>query len=288
MKSLKTALINIRRLPYKSLIAICMISITFFVTYSFSLLIIGSEQVLNYFESRPTLIAFFNIKATDEQLAQVKTAIQELDFVEEVLIVSKQEALEYYKEKQDNPLLLELVTAEILPASIEVSTIEPTYLPEVETKLQQFEQIEEIVLQRDVIDQMISWAQSLRLVGLVIVIVLVVLSLFVISSTISFKIANQGKLVSILRIIGASNTYIITPYIYEGFIYGLVGSVIGWSGSLAWLLYLSPWLQTFVGEIMQLPPPWQFFAIQLGIGTSLGLFFGGIASLVAGKKLIKK
>lgn len=288
MKSLKTALINIRRMPYKSLIAISMIAITFFVAYSFSLLMVGSQKVLDFFETKPTVIAFFKIKTNEEDVKNVQNAIESLNYVESVKVISKDEALVYYQEKQDNPLLLELVTADILPASIEISTIDPDYLPKVEQELTKMESIDEIVLQKDVVNQLVEWTRSLRMVGLVTISFLVLLSFFIISSTISFKIGNQGRLVGILRIIGASSGYIITPYIYEGFIYGLLGSIIGWSLTYACFLYLSPWLSSFVGEIISFPVPWEFFAVQLGLGTSLGLFFGGTASILAGKRLIKK
>ena len=288
MKSLKTALINIRRMPYKSLIAIAMISITFFAGYSFSLLLIGSQIILRNFENQPTIMAFFQIRTEPEEVEKVVSELKKHEFVDSVKVISKEEALEFYQERQDNPLLLELVTSDILPASVEVSTIDPEYLAQTEQILMNFSQIDEVVLQKDVVDQLVQWTNSLRMVGLVITSVLAVLTFFIITSTISFKIGNQGKLVSILRIIGASSGYIITPFIYEGFIYGFLGSVIGWGIMYACFLYLMPWLNSFMGAIIALPPSWEFLALQAGIGTSAGVFFGGMASVFAGKKLIKK
>ncbi len=288
MKSFKTALINIRRMPYKSLIASGMIILTFFIAYSFSMLMIGSEVILNFFETRPTIIAFFQIRVDDAEVNQVATSIEELDYVDSIKVVSKDEALAYYQERQQNPLLLELVTADILPASIEISTTDPDFLPQIEQDLGAYEQIDEVVLQREVIEQLTAWTHSLRMVGLVITSVLLLLTFSTIVSTIAFKIGNQGKLVSILRFIGASSGYIITPYVYEGFIYGFIGAVVGWGLMYACFLYLMPWLSSFVGQIITLPPSWEFLAIQIGVGLTLGLFFGGFASIVAGKKLIKK
>jgi len=288
MKSFKTALINIRRMPYKSLIAIAMISITFFVAYCFSMLIFGSQLILDDFENQPTIMAFFQIRAESEQVDQVVKTLQNEEFIDSVKVISKEEALKFYQERQENPLLLELVTAEILPASIEISTTDPEYLTEVEQILMKFEQIDEVVLQKDVVDQLVQWTKSLRMVGIVVTSILAALSFFIITSTISFKIGNQSKLVNILRIIGASNSYIITPFIYEGFIYGFLGSVFGWGSMYISFLYLMPWLNSFVGSVITLPPNWEFLAIQLGIGTCAGMFFGGMASVFAGKKLIKK
>lgn len=288
MNSLKTALINIRRMPYKSLVAITIISITFFVAYTFSLLIVGSQQVLEFFEARPTLMAFFTVKSEEEEINQVKRELEQLDYIDEIKLVSKEEALTYYQEQQDNPLLLELVTADILPASIEISTVDPDNLIKLEKQLIKYDQIDEIVLQRDVIEQLTQWTYSLRLVGITLTSILAVLSLAIIISIISFKIANQSKFVSILRIIGAGSGYILTPYVYEGVIYGLVGSLVGWGAVYACLLYFTPWLQSILGQIIQFPLPWEFFAFQLGIGTGLAVFFSSTASIAAGTKLIRR
>ncbi len=288
MKPFKTALINIRRMPYKSLAAVLMITFTFFMTYSFSMLILGSQQVLSFFASKPRIIAFFDIQAETAEINQVQTSMESLSYVTDISIISKEEALQYYQQKQDNPLLLELVTADILPASIEISTAEPVYLEQIEQQLNSYSQIDDVVLQKDVVSEISRWSQSLKLTGIALVSILATMSLLIIISIISFKVSHQRKSISILRIIGAKSGFIITPYIYEGFIYGFLGSVLGWSLMYAGFLYLTPWLKSMVGEIVNFPLPWEFFGLQLGLGTSLGLFFGGFASIIAARKLIKK
>jgi cell division transport system permease protein len=214
--------------------------------------------------------------------------MQQSGLVTEIKLISKEDALSYYQSRQDNPLLLELVTAELLPASIELSAKNPESLNLIEEQLQQYSQIDEIVLQQYEIDQLTSWTNLLRLVGAGLTLALATFSLLIIISVISFKIGNQSRLVGILHILGASSSYIVTPYIFEGFIYGLLGSAVGWSLMYGGLLYLTPWIQSMVGEIIPFPPSWEFFAIQFGVGSSLAMFFGGFSSIIAAKKLIKK
>ena len=287
MQSLKSALINIRRMPYKSMAAILIISITFFVAYTVSLLMFGSQEILTFFEARPKVIAFFDIKTEDYEISEVRNDLEKLDFVEEITLISKEEALSYYQDNQDNPLLLELVTADILPASIEVAANSPEELTLIEERLNSYSQIDDVILQKDVITQLTQWTNSLRTVGLGLTIIFLVLSLLTIISIISFKVSHQRKAISILRIIGAGSGYIVTPYIYEGFIYGLLGSSFGWGLMYAGFLYLTPWLTQVLGQIITFPLTWQFFAIQYGLGTCLALFFSGFASMLAARKLIK-
>jgi cell division transport system permease protein len=288
MKSLKTTLINLRRAPYKSLATIVMITITFFVAYGFSLFLVGSQQVLRFFETQPKIIAFFDIKTETEDIKKVEAAVSQLTYVDSVKIVSKEEAFRYYQEKQDNPLLLELVTADILPASIEISATSPENLSLIHQELKQFSQIDDIIIQQDVVEQLTQWVQSLRVMGLALTIIFFTLSLLIIMSTISFKISHQKKKINILRFIGANSSFILKPYIIEGFLYGFLGSIFGWILIYAGLLYITPWLKTLVGQIILFPIPWEFFLIQVALGTSLALFFGGFASVLAAKRLIEK
>lgn len=288
MKSLKNTFINVRRTPYKSLAAMIMLSLTFFVAYGFSLFVFGSQQVLQYFESRPKIVAFFKIRAENEEIEAVKTSLEESGYADSLTLVSKEEAFNYYQEEQENPLLLELVTADILPASIEISATNPEDLSLIDQELKKFDQIDEIVIQYDIIEQLSQWVRSIRLIGIVITGVLLILSLVIIINTISFKVSGQKKKVAILRFIGADIGYIIAPFIYEGFIYGFVGSLFGWGLVYAALLYLTPWLSTLVGQIITFPIPWEVLLIQFGLGTSLALIFSGLASVVAAKSLIKR
>jgi len=89
MQSLKSALINIRRMPYKSMAAILIISITFFVAYTVSLLMLGSQEILTFFEARPKVIAFFDIKTEDYEISEVRNDLEKLDFVEEITLILK-------------------------------------------------------------------------------------------------------------------------------------------------------------------------------------------------------
>ncbi len=288
MKAFKTTLINLRRTPYKSLMAMVMIALTFFVIYGFSIFLLGSQQVLQYFEAQPKIIAFFNIKAEDADINEVKESLEQLSYVDSIKVISKQDAFNYYQEKQDNPLLLELVSADILPASIEIAAANPESLNQIHQELKRFSQIDDISIQQDVLEQLTQWISSIRIIGLVLSGILITLSLLIITSTISFKISHQKKKIAILRYIGANYGFILTPYIYEGFLYGAIGSMAGWGLMYAVFLYISPWLSSVVGQIISFPIAIEFFLIQLALGTGLALLFSGLASILAAKNLIKK
>lgn len=289
MNPLSTALVTMRRSPYQSLASIIILTLTFFVAYCFSFFLTGSEVVLRFFETRPQVIAFFDINAAPEQINQVGQAMQEKSYVAEIKIVSKDEALKIYQdENKDDPLLLELVTAQILPASIEVSGYSIDDLAKIKTDLTSYDKIDEVVLQESLIESLSSWTNSIRLVGSISVILLGLVSLLIMITVIGMKVVAKRPAIKIMRLIGATSWFIRSPFVFEGIIYGLVSSLLGWGLSYAALLYIMPWLTEFLANIPIFPIPPAFFALQLGVGTGVGMMLGAIAGGMAVGRMIKK
>lgn len=288
MNPLSTALANIRRSPFQSITAMIITTVTLFVAYSFSLMILGTQQILNYFETRPQVIGFFELDASTDEINQVSSKMQQKSYVKNIQLITQEEALSTYREEnRDDPLLLELVTADILPASIEVSADEISALVQVKNDLESLDSIEEVVFQKDIIDSLTNWTNSVRYIGLATVTTLGLTSFLIIMALISMKVTHRKKAIQVMSFLGASSWFIKAPFFFEGVIYGLVGSLVGWGIMFSALLYLTPWLKSFLGTIAILPVPWEVFAIQLGIGTTITILLGGFAGTSAIKRMMK-
>lgn len=289
MNPLFSAITSMRRSPYQSLAAILMITITAFVAYSFSLIALGTHVILRYFETRPQIIAFFELSSTAQEINQVAKALQEKSYVTEVKMVSKEEALtQYQSDNKDDPLLLELVTADILPASIEVSGKSIDDLAQIKSDLVSAPGVDEIVYQEDLIDSLNRWTKGLRLAGVITLSVLGVISVLIVLIVLGMKITSKRQAIGIMRIIGATRWYISEPYLFEGALYGCFGSILGWSVMVLALLYATPWLKEFVGAIPIIPVPWQVLAMQLAAGTLGAMLVGSLTGIWAVRRLIRK
>lgn len=288
MNPFSTAITNIRRSPFQSITAVVITTVTLFVAYSFSLMILGTQQILNYFETRPQVIGFFELDASSDEINQVGQKMQQKSYVKDIQLITQEEALDTYREEnRDDPLLLELVTADILPASIEVSADEISSLVQVKNDLESLNEIEEVVFQQDIIDSLTSWTTSVRYIGIAAVVVLGLTSFLIITALISMKVTHRKKAIQVMNFLGASKWFITGPFFFEGVIYGLVGSLVGWTAMFSILLYLTPWLKNFLGTIAILPVPWEIFALQLSIGTLTTVLLGGFAGATAVKRMMK-
>lgn len=289
MKKLQDALVAIRRSPYQSVLALLVITVTFFVGYIFSLFVLGTDSILKFFETRPQVIAFFKIETTAADVDQAAKTMQAKSYVTDVKVVSKEQALEFYKQDhKDNPLLLELVTADILPASIEVSGKDVAALSLIKEDLAGTKGVDDVVYQEDIVSNIQQWTSAIRIGGLIITSILGVVSFLVITTLMSMKISAKRQAIAVMKVIGATNWYISGPFVVEGLLYGLIGSLLGWGIMYGVLLYATPWLQEFLGVIIKFPLPTTLFAYQLGAGTLLAILLGTGASLMAARRMLKR
>lgn len=251
MKIIDTAWTHIKRSPYQAFAAILTMFLTLLVIGMFAVATAVSLSVLGYFESKPQLTVFFTDKATagDINALQVKLE-QSGKAATPMKYVSKEDALAIYKEQNKNdPLLLEMVTADILPASLEVTAVDPRYLHELEPIIKQSDGVEEVVFQKDVVDTLLSWTNAIRLVGGMLAALLAFNSFLIIMTIIGMKIALRKDEIEIMKLIGASQWYIRMPFIIEGGWYGIIGGFTAWCVIMIVLFSLREQFLSFLGAI---------------------------------------
>lgn len=279
---------NIRRTPFQAAAAVMVMFLTFFSLLTFILLAAGSQTVLKYFESKPQVIAFFKEGITDQDIQAIDNALLQESRVTKTEYISKEDALQVYREKNKNdPALLELVTANILPASLEISTQSPEDLAPIAEILKREPVVSEVIVPEDVVATLTSLTWVIRVVGLTTVGFLMIFSLLVIVMIIGFKIRLKRGEIEIMRLLGASPAFIRTPFILEGIFYGMAGAISAWIVSYGLLWYFTPWLQGYLGEVKMLPVDPLFMLILLVSVIIIALTIGGLGSFGAVKRYLK-
>jgi cell division transport system permease protein len=279
---LETVVKYIRRSPYQALAAGLVLFLTFFIISIFAFLGLVSARVVDYFATRPQLTIFFKDQATVEDIMSLKKTIENTGKIAAVKYVSKEDALKIYREQNKNdPLLLELVTADILPASLEVQTTKPEYLSEIASLVKGTPNIEEIVYQKDVVNSLISIISGLRIIGVGIIGVLLLVSTLVIITIIGIKITVRREEIEIMKLLGATDWFIRTPFILEGVFYGFVGSILGFLVALGIFVWSRSFIESFFRGVPIFPMPYVVLLEILGIEILFACFLGALASFVA-------
>jgi cell division transport system permease protein len=260
MKQPKETIRLIRRSPYQALAAALAMSLTFFISSIFILLIVGGQIVLNYIEQRPQVIAFFKDNATETQINDLSSKVQATGLTTSVKYVSKEEALAIYRERNKNePLLLESVTADFLPASIDISVKKATDIQNITNIVQGDPLVERVITPQNLVEQLVKWTNTIRIGGIAFVSTLLAVSFLIIIMVIGMRIALRRDEIAIMNLVGATKWYISRPFFIEGALYGIVGASIATFLVYSLLLFYSPNIQSFLGPIQVFPISPLFF-----------------------------
>jgi len=281
---------HIRRAPFQSLAAVLVMWLNYFMTSLLIVVIFVFGILLNYFESRPEVTAFLKDGISSTQIDQLKEDIESQEGINEVRFVSKEEALRIYQEdNQDNPLLLEMVSADILPASLEISANSPEYLNSIADFLEtKQDSVQEVIFQKEVVQKLSFWVKNIRNVGLVMVGVYGFVSLVVIMVIIGMKIGTHRDEIAALRSIGASGFYVQAPFLLEGLFYGFIGALLGELFVAGGIYYWREQILSFFAPISVLPTEPQTLALFLGGQIGVGLLLGLFAAWLASRRYIKR
>lgn len=288
MKSYKTAWKHIRRSPYQALAAVLIMLLTFLSISVFTFLVLGSSKVISYFESRPRVTAFFKDEAKQADVDALVSMLKQGDKVSSIRYVSKEEALKIYRDmNKDNPLLLDLVTADVLPASLDISTNRIEDLTSVSDVLKNSPLVDKVIYQKDLVATLTTWTSAVRKIGVVIIAVLASVSIFIMATIIGFKISQKREEIEIMRLLSATKWYVRWPFILEGVFYGVTGAILGWLIASAGLVYATPFLKEFMHGIPLLPVSWIFLLELLIAELLVAVFLGWFSSFLAVLRYLK-
>lgn len=245
---------SIRRTPYQSLTSFLILFFTLFLSLFFFNMTSFFNGILSYVETRPQVTVYFQDTVEESDIFKIRDEVSSSGKTTSIKYVSKDAALQIYKDlNKNNPLLLEMVTAEILPASLEVYASKPEYLSEIAEFLKKQQGIDEVVFQKNIVDKLVGLTTILRRTSVFVLFFLLIISVIVLMTTTAFKIALKKDEIELMTLLGASKSYVRKPFLIEGVLFG-VGS-----GTLAFLffylifLYFNTFLKSYLTGIPNLP-----------------------------------
>lgn len=251
---MKDIITSIRRTPYQSLTSFLILFFTLFLSLFFFNMTSFFNGILSYVETRPQVTVYFQDKVEESDIFKIRDEVSATGKTTSIKYVSKDEALQIYKDlNKNNPLLLEMVTAEILPASLEVYATKPEYLSQIAEFLKKQNGIDEVVFQKNIVDKLVGLTTVLRRTSVFVLFFLLIISVIVLMTTTAFKIALKKEEIELMTLLGASKSYVRKPFLLEGVFFGIA------SGTLAFLffylifLYFNTFFKSYLAGIPTLP-----------------------------------
>ena len=296
-RMVKQGVVNFWRNGWVSLATVLIMVITLFVggTLFFSNLLLTSA--LQSLEKKVDISVYFTNEAPEEEIASLQIALKRLAEVDSIEYISRDDALAQFRQRHSANALITQSLDELgenpLGATINVKAKDPKQYASISRFLESgsFGSIIDKINYRQnqvVIDRLTSLIAASRALGLGITVVLAFIAILVTFNTIRLAIYTSKDEISIMRLVGASNSYIRGPFLVEGMIHGLFATIVTmvifwplavWLGPKASRFFGGPnlfnyYLSNFVA----------IFLMLLAVGVVLGV----ISSLIATRRYLRE
>lgn len=288
-RSIRDALKSITRNFSLSMASILCVTITLIIVSVSIVLAANINNATKNIEDEMNIVVYIQKEATDNDIDNLESEINNIHGVTEVEFISKEEQKKNMAEYNDafetilnyldeNPLLHSYVVFVEDVRDISEIAKQITELPNVETVKYGEGMVEEVVSAFDIIQN----------VTIAIVIALILVTIFLISNTIKLTIYSRKNEIEIMRLVGASNGTIKLPFIFEGLMLGVIGSIIPICITIYGYVILYNTMNGYLfSEMLRLVEPYNFVFIVSGILVLIGSVVGMYGSVKSVRKYLK-
>ena len=290
-RSVRDAIKSVVRNFSLSLASISCITITLIIV---AIAIIASYNVQNFtkqIEKDMTIVVFLDNEATEEDVKEIEKELKSIKNIEKYSFQSKQDIKEQMQKESEvfNTVLKNWTDEESpLKDTFQVKVKEIEHIKSTANKIERVDKVSVVRYGEGMVDKMVSAFSSVEKITYGIVIALILVTVFLIINTIKLTISARRREIGIMRLVGASNFTIKTPFIIEGMILGLLGSIvpiiITTYGYLAFYKHFDGHLYSKLIELIK-PEPFIYNISLMVLG--IGIVVGMVGSASAVKKYLK-
>lgn len=281
---------NIYRNGWMTVASIGAVTTTLLLVGIFVALMLNLNQMANNVEDDVEIRVLVDLTAQEEDIQKIEAKIRDITEISSLQFSSKEEELESLMEtmgedgkqwelfEQDNPLNDVFV----------IKTADPIDTFDVADEIATFDNVDEVTYGQQVVEKLLKFTKYARYIGIGLIAGLVFTAIFLISNTIKLTITARSKEIGIMKLVGATNSFIRWPFFIEGMLLGILGSLIPIGVTLGAYYYVYNNLRekinfSFVEIIPFDPLAWQLALILLAIGAFIGVW----GSVMSVRKFLK-
>ena len=273
---------------FMSFASVCIIVACLLIMGSFTLLALNVDNVIDTMESQNELMAFVDDSLTEEQGRALESAIEAIPNVDRAVFITRDRAWEDFVETYENPRFFEGLDSSVTRDRYVVYLDDISRMEETYEALKQVEGIDWVRAHLEISQGFVRIRNVVTLVSMGLVAVLFVISLFIMSNTIKLTTFERRDEIAIMKMVGATSTFIRWPFVVQGLILGLIGSLV--SFTMEWGLYQLLAQQLISGAGISFLSVIPFYKVSIPILIAfgvVGLGVGVIGSSLAIKNYLK-
>ncbi|MBP6912636.1 MAG: ABC transporter permease [Candidatus Pacebacteria bacterium] len=292
---------NFKRGGTVSFASVLLVMITLVLVGLLLMFQVVLATLINTAKDRVDLVVYFSPSTSEEKILDLKTILEGRDDIKEVTYTTRESVLAQFEKKHENDYITLQALNELknnpLGAELEVKAVDSSYYETINNYLKSDEiegqgygnEIDKInyYQNKEIIDSLIQKTESSRKFGIVLVLIFALIAIIITYNTIRLTIFVAREEITVMRLVGAENSYIRGPFILEGMMVGAIGTILAYLLMFVMLLSSRSGMTAFLGFDMftyYLKNSFQIFFILLLIG----LVVTAISSTIAIRKYLKK
>lgn len=249
------------------------------------------SSIVSYFEDENEIVAFLEDGIDQKGVDDADMKIRMMDNVSEAVFVSNDQALQEQMEKYgEYAWLLEEYEGEanMLPHAFRVKVKNLEGLEDTAQEILDMSEVQEVRVPTEVAHTLLGIRRIVSWCGFIIVLILLTVSLIIIANTIKITVFNRRKEISIMKYVGATDSFIKLPFVVEGLLLGLISALLAYMVVWGGYVYIMEWAGTvdsaWLQELYQYFIPFErvykellisFCAIGVGVGSFGSMVFVG-------------
>ncbi len=221
-----------------SLASICVLMSCLVLVGSATMIFLNIDSLLARIEEENVVMVYLDDAATDADVSNMEAEINAIDNIKDVEFVSKESAWEEQLStmgEAEREFFTDVSTDIPLPDAYKVTVDNLDYFGDTVEKLKSLDHVDIIRENRDLAQRLVSIRHGITVIAVVIIAVLFLISLFIISNTIRLTVYSRRLEISIMKSVGATNSFVRFPFVIEGVILGILSGSIGFG--LVWGVY---------------------------------------------------
>lgn len=287
-KSFKDAFKSVFRNFSLSMASVSCTAITLILVAIALLVTDNVNSITKDIENVLTIVAFVDSNATDAEIEAIKTKINEISNVDTVEFNSKDKIKEDLSKDEDLKQILDTLDTNPVQSTYVVNVKDIKKIEDTANKIKELDKVVSVKYGESLVNKLISMFDVLRNGCIIAVIALILVTAFLIGNTIKITIFSRRNEISIMRLVGTSNSVIKLPFLIEGAVLGIIGSVI----PILLTIYGYSFLYDFVGgklftDLIVLVRPSSLVYSVSGVLLIVGIVVGMFGSLHAVRKYLK-
>ena len=232
----KDAVHNLKVNSLMSLASVIVLIACIVITGTSILLVFNIDIFITTLENQNEIVLFIDENATDDEISELQSEIYLIENVEFVTFVSKEQALEEYKQEYtDQAEALDALDENPLRHSFHVKIKDLELYDENAEELKALNNVARVREKKDTVQKIVNLRHVVTVLSFWIIGILLFMSVFIISNTVRLAMFTRKLEINIMKYVGATDSFIRRPFLFEGMLLGAVAGVI--SLAIQWYVY---------------------------------------------------